>query len=149
MRLFQEEVSAMVVNRRLVVTNCGLFGAAVLLAAAAALCPPLASAGSGSADEELTMPRPIPSSMVQPVYPEQEKADGIEGTVLLSLEVKSDGTIGSIKAEEEVKGHPAFTASALAAVGKWLFEPATKGGRPVDCSIRVPVRFVLSKEKKK
>lgn len=120
----------------------------ILLGAAAALLPASLVAGAGGAGGEFVPPKVIPSSMVQPVYPEQEKTAGTQGTVMLGVEIRSDGTIAGIKAEQQVEGHPAFTASAIAAVGKWRFEPAQQDGQPIACSIKIPVRFVLDEKKK-
>lgn len=103
--------------------------------------------GAAGVDDELTLPKLIQSCRVLPVYPEPEKVAGIQGTVLLGVEVKADGTVASIKAEQEVKDHPAFTASATAAVGKWCFEPARKDGRAVACTVVIPVRFALDEKK--
>ena len=101
------------------------------------------STGIARAEEAGVPPKLIASRMVQPVYPEAEKAAGIEGMVLLNVEIKSDGTVGKVSPKEEVEGHPAFTASAMAAVQKWYFEPAQKNGKAVKCEIVIPIRFAL------
>jgi protein TonB len=103
--------------------------------------------GTAGVDDELTLPKLIQSCRVLPVYPEQEKVAGIQGTVLLGVEVKADGTVASVKPQQEVKDHPAFTASAAAAVAKWCFEPARKDGRAVACTVAIPVRFALEEKK--
>lgn len=126
-----------------------VLGRWVLWLAMVAFLPVSGGAGAACAGDELTLPKPIPSCMVRPVYPEQEKAAGVEGTVMLGLQVNSDGKVASVKAEQEVQGHPAFTASALAAVGKWCFEPAHQDGHAVACAIKIPVRFALEEKRKK
>jgi periplasmic protein TonB len=103
------------------------------------------AAGTQIADDGVTMPKPVQT--VPPVYPEQERKAGIVGTVLLSVEIKSDGTVGTIKTEEDVAGHPAFTSSAMAAVGKWRFEPAQREGHAVACTVKIPIRFALDEKK--
>lgn len=135
-----------------------MVGVWVLLMVAAAFLPAIAGTPSGEGSrpageaanvtDGVTMPKLIPSCMVQPVYPEQEKKAGIVGMVHLNVEVKADGTVGSIKAQQEVKDHPAFTASAVAAAGKWCFEPAQKDGQAVACTVMIPVRFALEEKKK-
>jgi periplasmic protein TonB len=130
-------------------TNRAITTISILLAAAATLLPVPPGPGMARAEGDLVLPRMIQSSMVAPVYPEPERTAGIEGTVMLDVEVRSDGTIAGIKAEEQVKGHPAFTASAIAAVEKWRFEPARRDDKPVACSVRIPVRFALDCKKKK
>jgi TonB family protein len=129
--------------------NRAIIGTAgLILAAAAAFLPLPLGGGNACAGDEIMPPKPIQSCMVQPVYPEQEKKAGTVGTVLLSVEVKADGTVGEIRAEQEIVGHPAFTASAVAAVGKWCFEPALKDGSAVVCTVTIPVRYVLDEKKK-
>lgn len=93
--------------------------------------------------EEFTPPRPIESCRVLPKYPEAELRAGVEGTVLLSTEVKSDGKVGSVEVKQGVEGHPAFATAALAAVRQWCFEPARKNGEAIPVTIVVPVRFQL------
>ena len=121
--------------------------ASILLMAAAAFIPVSPGIGTARAGDEITPPKPLPSCMVNPVYPEREKIDGITGTVLLGVEVGSDGKIASLTAEQQVAGHPAFTSSAMAAIAKWCFEPARQDGRAVACSIKIPVRFALGEKK--
>jgi TonB family protein len=97
---------------------------------------------------EITMPKPLASCMVQPVYPEAEKEAGVTGTVLLNVEVLASGKVGEISAKQAVDGHPAFTASAIAAVGKWCFEPGRDGDKAVDVTVVIPIRYALEEKKK-
>jgi periplasmic protein TonB len=132
-----------------------IVGMWVLLMAVLAFLPVSAGAGPSpaggtvAADDGFTPPKPIQSCMVQPVYPEQERVAGVQGIVFLGVEIRIDGTVASVRAVQEVESHPAFTASAKAAVGKWCFEPARQGGKAVACSITVPVRFALDEKKRK
>jgi len=135
--------------------NRVIIGMWVLLTAVVVYLTTPVSAGTAPAggttvvDDAVTMPKMIPSSMVQPVYPEPERKAGVMGTVLLGVEVAADGTVASIKPEQEVPNHPAFTASAMAAVGKWRFEPAQKDGQAIAGSVHIPVRFALDCKKDK
>jgi TonB family protein len=144
-RVLAEEVSVMKKSQVIIGMWVLLTVMTAFLPAAGGTPPP---GGTTVADDEVTLPKPTPSCMVQPAYPEPERAAGSEGTVFLGVEVKADGTVGSIKAERDVQGHPAFTASAVAAVRKWCFEPARKDGQPVACTVTIPVRFVLDEKKK-
>lgn len=76
-------------------------------------------------------------------YPEEARRQGIEGTVELQLNIKSDGRILKYR----VLRSPAevLTKEALRVVGElgeWT--PAYEHNRPVTGSVRVPVRFVLN-----
>jgi len=117
-----------------------------LLLAAVAAGAPITQAG-GDTTPAATPAKPIPGSMVQPAYPEAEKEAGVEGAVLLACEVGADGLVKKLAAEQQVEGHPAFTAAAIAAVGQWRFEPAREDGKPVACALKIPVKFKLDGDK--
>lgn len=102
--------------------------------------------GAAMASDDPTPPKPLASCMTQPSYPAAELKAGVEGTVYLSVEVLASGKVGKITPKEEVKDHPAFTASATAAIAKWCFEPAMLDGKPVDISVVIPVKFKLDKK---
>jgi TonB family protein len=125
---------------------CGLL--IVWITAAAFLADPH-SRPVTETDEELTPPRLVESCRVMPKYPDAELRAGIVGMVLLATEVKADGTVGTIEAKQEVEGHPAFTAAAIAAVRQWCFEPAKKNGQAVDISVVLPIRFQLDEKLKR
>lgn len=137
-----------------------LAGVLVLFAAAALIPSPLVAGDAGSAPPEKAAPEKgnvdldkapvmIPKSFVQPVYPEQERKDGVQGTVLLSVVVKEDGSVGAVKPLQDVEGHPAFTESAMKAVAQWRFEPGEKDGKAVECQVGIPIKFALDGGEKK
>jgi TonB family protein len=88
-------------------------------------------------------PAPISSTIVQPTYPEAEKRAGIEGMVILRVTITAKGAVSAMEATTEVRGHPAFTQSATAAIGRWRFEPGEIQGKPVECKVMIPVKFKL------
>jgi protein TonB len=75
-------------------------------------------------------------------YPARAARLGHEGTVVLRVHV---GTKGAPIAVEVLSssGHRSLDRAARAAVERWSFSPASRGGRPVAQWIRVPVRFAL------
>jgi TonB family protein len=87
----------------------------------------------------VTPPRAIKSP--DPKYPKSAKGEGIEGTVVLWLIVNSQGSPEQIKVKKLV-GH-GFDQSAVDAVSRWKFNPATKDGKPVAVAINVEVNFRL------
>ncbi len=125
-----------------------LAGRWVLSIAVLGICGWAAAAGTARAEDEITPPKLKPACFTQPVYPEPERREGIQGTVYLNVEVKADGTVGTVSAKEEIKGHPAFTTAAIAAIRKWCFEPALKDGQAVNLDVVIPVRFALDGKKK-
>ncbi len=90
----------------------------------------------------------IPASAVQPTYPEAERKAGVEGAVLLACTIGADGAVTKLAPEQEVTGHPAFTAAAIAAVKQWRFEPAREDGKAVACTVKIPVKFKLDSDGK-
>lgn len=137
-------------------------GLALLLVAAGSLIPlpERVQAGDGSTstsasdqakDEQLkAMEFDTPPELVQtvtPVYPEEERAAGVEGMVVIQTEVLSTGQVGTVEAKQEIQGHPAFTASALDAVRQFTFKPALKEGKPVTVKVMIPLRYALDADK--
>ena len=64
------------------------------------------------------------------VYPQQAKAEQIEGKVIVRYDVSAEGVIANIEIiESEPPG--IFDEAVLAYVRTWRFTPATKNGEPV------------------
>lgn len=79
---------------------------------------------------------------IQPVYPLQARRAGVEGSVLLTVAVRSDGRVGSVVLANS-SGSGLLDSAAMRAVRKWSFRPATLNGKAVNSELRVPVRFQL------
>jgi hypothetical protein len=80
---------------------------------------------------------------------------GTEVTVILSLTIGEDGlprdVIGKVSennsklsGEQLQLANQAFIESAVAAISKWKWRPATKNGRPVAAPWQTPIVFTLS-----
>jgi TonB family protein len=90
----------------------------------------------------VTVPRLIPESKVEPIYPVKAKRIGIEGSVTLSLVVEADGSVSDPTVLTcEPEGH-GFEEAAIEAVKQWKYEPATLDGEPVAVRYTAFVRFV-------
>ncbi len=77
----------------------------------------------------------------QPAYPEEARAAGKEGVVVVKFVVSTRGTVEQIQV---LKGEPPFVEAALAAVKTWRFtRPALLDGSPVAVYRVVPLRFKL------
>jgi TonB family protein len=133
-----------------------IVGATCLLVLAGAFVPTPLVAGDASKDSTKRKANTAPAKeflpldkmpelvkQVPPVYPEQEKKDGVAGEVLLKLYVSVKGSVDSLMVTKGVQGHPAFEASAMVAARQWTFKPGEVGGNPVACWIQVPVNFRL------
>ncbi|MBI4183311.1 MAG: energy transducer TonB [Proteobacteria bacterium] len=77
-----------------------------------------------------------------PLYPVAARRRGIEGRVLLRVEVSPQGRAAEV-AVIESSGHALLDEAAQRAVSRWSFEPARAGGVPVPGSIEIPVVFRL------
>ncbi|ESQ79030.1 energy transducer TonB [Asticcacaulis sp. YBE204] len=79
-----------------------------------------------------------------PPYPPQAKARHEEGTVVLRLQVRGDGSVGDVQIKQS-SGSMRLDNAAAAAVQRWRFKPATQGGKPVDSWATVPITFGFRK----
>jgi TonB family protein len=81
-------------------------------------------------------------SRVDPVYPEDAKTQGTEGTVKLHAIIGPDGTIASV----ESRGGPALLIPAATdAVRQWRYTPSSVGSKPVEAEEDITITFRLSK----
>ena len=87
---------------------------------------------------------PVPIKQVAPRYPRLLKKLGIEGTVILFVEIKSDGTVGEVEVKKSLKaGKGGLDEAAIKAVKKWKFEPAKNAGKPITVWVNLPITFTL------
>lgn len=81
-----------------------------------------------------------PLSRQPHVYPVDVLENGVNGTVVLIVDVAVDGSVSATKVDRSA-GDERLDAAALEAVGQWKFKPLVKDGRPVPGKVRVPVEF--------
>jgi iron complex outermembrane recepter protein len=89
---------------------------------------------------EVAAPQVIES--VKAMYPADALAAHTEANVWLLGTVSVEGRITDVKVTES--GGPSFDQSAIEALRKWRFKPATRDGVPFEAVVRVPFRFVLA-----
>jgi TonB family protein len=77
---------------------------------------------------------------VNPVYPEEAKAAGIQGVVILDCVIGEDGTVIETLVLESV---PELDQAAIDAVMQWLYEPTLLNGEPVEVEMTVTITFTL------
>lgn len=85
-------------------------------------------------------------SRVEPEYPEEARARGVHGEVLLRVIV---GTTGVVEEVSVLSGHPLLNDAALDAVRQWVFEPYLQNGRAVEVETTIRVRFLLGSARSK
>jgi TonB family protein len=82
-------------------------------------------------------------SKVNPAYPADAQAEGVEGTVLLKAIVSKDGSLLSVKSVSNGVD-PRLVSAALAAVPLWRYQPALLNGEPVEVITTIDVTFRLN-----
>lgn len=75
---------------------------------------------------------------VQPEYPQEAKADHIQGDVVIQCLIGKDGSIVNSRV---VSGHPLLARSALDAVRQWKYRPYSLNGEPVEVETTITIRF--------
>jgi periplasmic protein TonB len=78
---------------------------------------------------------------VEPVYPPLARAARVQGEVVLSAVIDTNGQIQNLQL---VSGHPMLVPSALAAVKQWRYKPYLLNGQPVEVETTITVIFTLS-----
>ncbi|RVU35446.1 energy transducer TonB [Rheinheimera riviphila] len=78
-----------------------------------------------------------------PLYPQLSRKKKEQGTVLLLILVKADGTVGEIKLKTS-SGFTRLDQAAKQAVKRWQFQPALKDGKAIDFWYELPLKFRLN-----
>ena len=87
---------------------------------------------------------PFAIKQIPPEYSVFAKNAGIEGDVMLQVEVFIDGSVGAIDVLKSLMSGPGgLDEAAIKAVKQWEFSPAKSGGKPVACWVTFPVNFSL------
>jgi len=74
-----------------------------------------------------------------PAYPAELRAAGIEGSVVVSMVIDTNGRV--VQAQVEKSTHREFELAALQAVQEWQFEPGRKAGRQVNTRVTQLLEF--------
>jgi TonB family protein len=77
-----------------------------------------------------------------PLYPRLARQLGYEGTIILSVEVSSEGRCTNIQIVKST-GYSILDNAALAAVKQWSFKPASLLNVPIVVWVEIPITFKL------
>ncbi|QND82664.1 Putative TonB-dependent receptor [Chromobacterium vaccinii] len=77
-----------------------------------------------------------------PAYPTVSREEGEEGTVRLRVHVSAQGLPQDVSVQSS-SGFPRLDRAALAAVKRWRFIPAKRGGEAIAYPFIVPIEFSL------
>ncbi len=81
-------------------------------------------------------------------YPENERKNGIEGTVYVSFIVEKDGAVTGVKAIRGVNASLDNEAIRVVKLMSKKWKPGTQKGKAVRVQFNLPIKFKLSNEKK-
>jgi TonB family protein len=102
------------------------------------------SASSGAANRRVKagdgVKPPTKLVDVKPIYPEDARAAGIEGVVILGIVI---GEGGSVIETRVLRSIPELDQAAIDAVIQWQFEPTRLKGEPVEVEMNVTINFTL------
>lgn len=77
----------------------------------------------------------------EPQYPPLARAARVQGEVVLSAIIDSNGQITNLQL---VSGHPMLVPAAISAVKQWRYKPYLLNGQPVEVETTITVIFSLS-----
>lgn len=101
---------------------------------------PAAPPPAAACAEPLSKPRPATKPR-DIEYPEAVRARGVEGRLVLRVDVRADGSVAQVVVLEPVD--PELDAAAVEAVRTWTFSPATACGEPTSAPYTLARRFEL------
>jgi protein TonB len=87
--------------------------------------------------------KPKRSKKVKPDYPSKLRAKGIEGTVVVRVQINAKGKVTKVDIVAKSK-HSEFDEAAKAAAMNERFKPATKDGKAISYSLSFSYRFRLN-----
>ena len=85
---------------------------------------------------------PLKLRDVRPLYSQDLRNAGIQGTVILTGRISTDGLVKDLQVAAPVDA--GLARAAMDAVSQWRFSPTLLNGSPVEVVMNVSVRFSLS-----
>jgi TonB family protein len=79
---------------------------------------------------------------VNPAYPPDCKAEGIQGTVALRATIGQDGSVQNLERINELVD-ARLVQAAMDAVRQWVYQPTLLNGQPVEIITEIEVNFTL------
>jgi TonB family protein len=88
---------------------------------------------------DVSVPKPL--TRAEPAYSEDARLAQLAGTTVLSVVIGTDGLAHDIQVVRSLG--LGLDEKAVAALGKWTFQPAMKDGQPVPVMASIEVNFNL------
>jgi periplasmic protein TonB len=96
--------------------------------------------GAIALPEDAVAPLPLKSNAA-PAYPQEARAVGKMGTVILKVVIQADGRVADVQV---MRGDEPFVSAAVAAVKSWKYEPARYKGQPITVYRIIQIPFKLN-----
>ena len=96
--------------------------------------------GAIALPEDAEPPMPAKSN-VPPVYPQEARANGKTGMVILKVVILANGKVADVQV---MRGEEPFVSVAVAAVKAWHYEPARYKGQPITVYRIIQIPFKLN-----
>jgi protein TonB len=105
--------------------------------------PPQQAASSSTAainriSEAVAKPNLV--SSVPPVYPALARAARVQGTVVLQVEISTEGRVQNVSV---MSGHALLNDAAIQAVRQWTYKPFVLNGQAIPVTTTATVNFTL------
>jgi TonB family protein len=84
--------------------------------------------------------RPKRIRFVEPRYPDDARAQGLQSVVILELTLTPEGSVREVR---PLRGAPELLSAAIEAARQWVYEPTLVEGRAVSLRFAETVLFVL------
>jgi protein TonB len=91
------------------------------------------------AEKQGELVAPVAIREVGPGYPLELMKENVQGTVMLSAVIRSDGSVSEVNILHGLDDR--LDAYASAALSRWRFRPATRNGDPVALQTVVMIPF--------
>jgi TonB family protein len=85
---------------------------------------------------------PVPHRKVDPKYIPSAVQERVEGKVTLGCVVDREGRVSGVELIRGIDNR--LNQSALEALAKWEFYPATRNGLPIEVDVLVEIPFTLA-----
>lgn len=89
---------------------------------------------------------PVPIQIVRPAYPSSAIRRGVSGTVVVRALVSESGEVIDAEVVNSPDPYKSLDRAAIAAVKRWRFQPASRGGKAIRSWYSVPLDFTLKKD---
>jgi periplasmic protein TonB len=90
--------------------------------------------------EDAVPPMPDKENAIPP-YPQEARAAGRTGTVVLKVVILADGRVADVQV---MRGEEPFVSAAVATVKKWKYTPALHKGQPITVYRIIQIPFKLT-----